>query len=134
MAETLKDKAEHAGHEIADAASKARHTIGEKLEEAKDWVKDKAHDVAHPSAVPLSESTGVAGSTANIREHMSVYATCGKFVGTVDHLQGNQIKLTKKDSPDGQHHLIPLSWVAKVHDHIHLTKDHKEVESQWQPA
>jgi len=26
------------------------------------------------------------------------------------------------------------SWVAKVHDHIHLNKDHKEVQAQWQPA
>jgi len=27
-----------------------------------------------------------------------------------------------------------ISWVAKVHDHIHLNKDHKEVQAQWQPA
>ena len=134
MAETFKEKADQAGHEIADAARKVGHAVGEKLEEAKDWVKDKAHDVAHPSAAPLSESTGSVGSTVNIRQHMGVYASCGTFVGTVDHVQGNEIKLTRKDSPDGQHHLIPMSWVAKVHDHIHLNKDHKQVQSQWQPA
>ena len=49
-------------------------------------------------------------------------------------VEGSQIKLTKNDSPDGMHHLIPMSWVAKVHDHVHLNKDHKQVQAQWQPA
>ena len=82
----------------------------------------------------LHESTGKVGSVADIREHMGVYASCGKMVGKVDHVEGDYLKLTKNDSPDGMHHLIPLSWVAKVHDHIHLNKDHEEVESQWQSA
>jgi hypothetical protein len=65
---------------------------------------------------------------------MDVYASCGTWVGKVDHVEGNSIKLTRKDSPDGQHHLIPMRWVAKVDDHVHLIKDHVEVQSQWQPA
>ncbi len=90
----------------------------------------------HPdkTGASLSESTGAVGSPSDIREHMEVYGSCGTKVGKVDHVQGDQIKLTKNDSPDGQHHLIPLAWVAKVHDHIHLNKDHKEVQSQWQSA
>ncbi|MDG3005093.1 DUF2171 domain-containing protein [Paludisphaera mucosa] len=93
------------------------------------------HD-EHPnkSGASLDESTGPTGSPADIREHMEVYASCGTKVGVVDHVEGDSIKLTKRDSADGQHHRIPLSWVAKVHDHIHLNVDHKEVESQWQPA
>ena len=56
----------------------------------------------------------------------------GQFA-EVDHIDGaGSIKLRRDKS--GKHHLIPLSWVAKVHDHIHLSKDHAEVESQWQPA
>jgi hypothetical protein len=91
---------------------------------------------AHPNktGASLSESTGSTGSLANIKEHMDVYASCGTKIGKVDHVQGDTIKLTKHDSPDGQHHTIPTDWVAKVHDHIHLNKDHKEVQSQWQPA
>jgi hypothetical protein len=90
----------------------------------------------HPnkSAASLAESTGPVGSTSDIREHMDVYASCGTKVGKVDHVEGDSIKLTKNDSPDGQHHRIPLSWVAKVHDHIHLDRDHKAVQSSWQPA
>lgn len=131
---SLKDKAEQAGHKIAQQANEIGHRVGEKMEKAKDWVKDTARQASHPSASPLSESTGPIGSPADIREHMEVYASCGTFVGTVDGVEGDRIKLTRKDSPDGQHHLIPVSWVAKVHDHVHLSKDHEEVQSQWQPA
>lgn len=90
--------------------------------------------MGHPPHVPLSESKGPVGSPGDIREHMEVYASCGNFVGKVDRVEGDRIKLTRRDSPDGQHHLIPLAWVAKVHDHIHLIKDHQEVQSHWQTA
>ena len=91
---------------------------------------------AHPNktGASLSESTGSTGSPADVREHQEVFASCGTKIGKVDHVEGDHIKLTKNDSPDGQHHTIPLSWVAKVHDHVHLNKDHAEVQSQWQSA
>ena len=90
----------------------------------------------HPNktGASLAESTGPVGSTADIKEHQDVYASCGTKIGKVDRVEGDTIKLTKNDSPDGLHHTIPLSWVAKVHDHIHLNKDHMEVQSQWQTA
>jgi hypothetical protein len=92
--------------------------------------------VEHPNktGASLAESTGPVGSTSDIKEHMEVYASCGTRIGKVDHVHDDSIKLTKNDSADGQHHLIPMDWVAKVHDHVHLNKDHKEVQSQWQPA
>lgn len=86
------------------------------------------------SAAPLAESKGPIGSPAEIRNHMDVFASCGTWVGKVDHVEGDSIKLTRNDSPDGQHHRIPISWVAKVHDHVHLNKDHEEVQSEWRPA
>jgi len=145
MAESFKDKVEDAGQKIAETASHVGHKVGEKVEEAADWAKEKSHQagnrigeaaqkVEHRTGVPLSESHGTVGSTADIREPQEVYASCGKLIGKVDHVEGSHIKLTKNDSPDGRHHLIPLSWVAKVHDHIHLNKDHLEVQSQWQDA
>ena len=90
----------------------------------------------HPdkSGASLAESTGPVGSPADIKEHMDVYASCGTKIGAVDHVEGDAVKLTKNGSPDGKHHRIPMSWVAKVHDHVHLNKDHKEVQSQWHPA
>jgi hypothetical protein len=90
--------------------------------------------MGHEPHVRLSESTGEAGSPADIKEHMEVYAACGNFVGKVDRVEGQRIKLTRSDSADGQHHVIPISWVAKVHDHVHLSKDHEEVQRDWTPA
>jgi hypothetical protein len=144
MAGNIKDKAQEAGQKIADTASSVGHKVGAKVEEAADWAKEKAHQVGdkleeashkiNKSAASLAESTGPVGSTADIREHQDVYASCGTKVGKVDHVEGSYIKLTKSDSPDGQHHLIPLAWVAKVHDHIHLDRDHHQVQREWRPA
>ncbi len=54
----------------------------------------------------------------DIREHMEVIGADGVHVGTVDHLDGNRIKLTKADSGEGSHaghhHYISLGLVAAV--------------------
>jgi hypothetical protein len=141
MAESFKDKVEEAGHKISEAATKVGHKVGEKVEEATDWAKEKAHQAGHrieeakdKVGARLEESKGATGSVADIREHMDVYASCGTKVGKVDHVLGDQIKLTRSDSPDGKHHLIPTSWVSKVHDHVHLNKDHVAVQSEWKDA
>ena len=56
--------------------------------------------------------------TTKIAEHMEVVDSDGVHVGTVDHLDGDRIKLTKKDSGEGSHkghhHFIDLSLVAEV--------------------
>ncbi|HEV7416318.1 DUF2171 domain-containing protein [Tianweitania sediminis] len=53
-----------------------------------------------------------------IKEHAEVIGADGVHVGTVDGVEGDRIKLTKKDSGqgrhEGHHHFIPLSLVAEV--------------------
>lgn len=49
-----------------------------------------------------------------IREHMEVVDAAGKHCGTVDHLEGDRIKLSRTDSPDGQHHYVSMSQVAGI--------------------
>jgi len=57
-----------------------------------------------------------------IREHMEVIGADGVHVGTVDAIEGDRIKLTKKDSDagfpqeshHGHHHYLPLGLVATV--------------------
>jgi hypothetical protein len=53
-----------------------------------------------------------------IRPHMEVIGADGVHVGTVDHLDGDRIKLTKSDSGqgshEGHHHYIPLGLVAEI--------------------
>ena len=39
----------------------------------------------------------------NIAEHMEVIGADGVHIGTVDKVEGNRIKLTKKDSGEGSH-------------------------------
>jgi len=62
-----------------------------------------------------------------IKEHAEVIGADGVHVGTVDHVDGNRIKLTKKDSGAeiegsqggahaGHHHYISLGLVAAVED------------------
>ncbi len=62
--------------------------------------------------------------TSQITEHMEVIGADGVHVGTVDHLDGNRIKLTKADSgPEvlegtgshsGHHHFISVGLVASI--------------------
>lgn len=58
--------------------------------------------------------------THGIEEHMKVVGADGVHLGTVDHVDGDRIKLTKADSPQGpdgegaRHHWIPLGLVAAV--------------------
>lgn len=72
-------------------------------------------------------------NTQEIKKHANVIASCGKHVGTVDHLEGtDQIKLTKNDASDGHHHLIPVSWVAEIKgDDVILNKNAEEVTQGW---
>jgi hypothetical protein len=53
---------------------------------------------------------------SDIQEHMSIVGSCGNPVGTVDHVQGDHIKLTRSSDPHGQghHHFLPLSHVKSV--------------------
>jgi len=122
MSNTVKDKAASAGQAIADAAKTVGHKIADGTEKAVDFVKEKT-------------GMGCAGSSnaglAGVKQHMSVIASCGKTVGTVDHVEGGAIKLTKKDSPDGQHHFIPAGWIERVDSHVHLNKNSKETEQGW---
>jgi hypothetical protein len=53
-----------------------------------------------------------------IKEHMEVIGADGAHIGTVDHVDGDRIKLTKADSGqgshEGHHHYISLGLVAEV--------------------
>lgn len=54
---------------------------------------------------------------ADIKEHMKVIGKDGAAVGTVDRVEGDRIKLTKKDSGaghQGHHHYIDRKLVGSV--------------------
>ena len=64
--------------------------------------------------------------TSAIKEHMEIIGADGVHVGTVDHVDGDRIKLTKADSGqgshEGHHHYISLGLVADVEgDQVRLS-------------
>ncbi len=68
--------------------------------------------------------------TSKIREHMTVVDSNGQALATVDHLDaGNTIKLTKDD--EGNHHWIPLAWVARVDTDVHLDRAGDLARQEW---
>jgi len=75
----------------------------------------KADSPALP--VPQRKEGSMAGLEA-IREHMEVIGADGVHVGTVDHVEGDRIKLTKPDSGMGRHrghhHYVSAGLVADV--------------------
>ena len=55
---------------------------------------------------------------SRIREHMEVIGADGAHLGTVDKVEGDRIKLTRKDSGthghEGHHHFVSLGLVASI--------------------
>ena len=64
---------------------------------------------------------------SEIREHMKVIGKDGTHIGTVDHMEGDRIKLTKSDNPpghQGHHHFIDRKLVGSVEgDVVKLSVD-----------
>jgi hypothetical protein len=75
-------------------------------------------------------------NTGAIREHMEVLGSDGVHVGTVDRMEGpNRIKLTKSDPvSEGTHHFVPVDWVERVDNHVHLKKKSSELLAYWKAA
>jgi len=58
---------------------------------------------------------------SDIKEHMKVIGKDGASVGTVDRVEGQRIKLTRKDSGsghEGHHHYVDLQLVGAVEGDI----------------
>jgi hypothetical protein len=73
---------------------------------------------------------------ARIREHMPVVGSDGGHVGTVDHLDGQRIKLTRTD-PDAQgvHHFIHVDSIEAVEEeHIRLNRTTAQAKDEWGTA
>lgn len=55
---------------------------------------------------------------SKIKEHAEIIGADGVHVGTVDRVEGDRIKLTKKDSGEGSHeghhHYLDISLVAEI--------------------
>ena len=67
-----------------------------------------------------------------IKEHLEVVGSDGGHVGRVDHVNGDQIELAKLDLAGGfKHHMIPVSWVDHVDEHVHLNVTEDDAKARW---
>ena len=126
----VKDKLKDAGKAVGEAAK----AVGEKVVEGAKTVGHKVAEGAGTAVDFVKDKTGIGEAKdrgiAAITEHMPVYASCGKQIGKVDRVEDGKIKLTAKDSKDGQHHFLPISMVDRVDTHVHLTKNSVECETE----
>lgn len=72
-------------------------------------------------------------NTQNIREHMKVVGADRQPVGTVDHVEGDRIKLAKNDpQSQGKHHYIPADWIERVDgNEVCLRQNATEARQKW---
>ena len=72
---------------------------------------------------------------AEIRDDMEVVGSDGAHVGTVDHLDGDRIKLKKADvSSGGQHHYLAQDMVQSVAGKVMLAVTAAEAKARWATA
>src|SRR3990167_765482 len=85
---------------------------------ARPWLWSRLAVCAYDGQAPLPGAsrrmTMAEHDHSAIKEDMPVVGADGVHVGTVDHLDGERIKLTKADSVDGKHHYLPAGLVAAV--------------------
>lgn len=74
--------------------------------------------------------------TSKIREHMKVVGSDRAHVGTIDHVEGDQIKLTRNDpQANGVHHLIPSNWIDRIEgDQVFLDRSAEQAHREWRNA
>jgi hypothetical protein len=85
------------------------------------------------SKKPKTKGVSEMVDSSQIKEHMEVVGSDGEHVGTVDRCEGADIiKLTKNDpAADGKHHYIPMAWVNRVDQQVHLAHPGSEARLHW---
>ena len=67
-----------------------------------------------------------------VTEHQEVIGSDGEHIGTVDHVCGDRILLTKSDAAaHGHHHSIPSSWIVSVEDKVTVNKTADQAKQHW---
>jgi len=69
---------------------------------------------------------------SKVQEHQEVVGSDGQHIGTVDHVRGDRIRLTKNDGDaQGHHHSIPCAWIQSVDDKVSLSKTADQAKQFW---
>jgi len=71
-------------------------------------------------------------SLRRVQEKQEVVGSDGAHIGTVDHVRGDRIILTKSDKDTGgRHHSIPCSWIAEVGDKVKVNRTAEQAQAAW---
>ena len=54
----------------------------------------------------------------------------GQFA-VVDHTEEGDVSIKLRRDQAGQHHYIPISWVTKVDDKVHVDRPGKQAMREW---
>ena len=78
------------------------------------------------SSIPMADPSAIT-------EHMEVVGSDGLHVGTVDHVDGQRVKLTKTDPEvGGEHHFLHLDCVEKVENgKVVLNRLAAQAQDEW---
>jgi hypothetical protein len=80
--------------------------------------RERGLSMTYRQRVNPDSVTEVTNMQDKIEPHMEVIGADGVHIGTVDRIEGNRIRLEKRDSGDGRHaghhHYIELGFVAGV--------------------
>lgn len=109
------------GEGVNSAANQSNdHTSGIGQEQQLDASQGELNESATAQAGQTGWTT--ANTAGQVRKGQSVVDARGEHVGTVDSVDGERIKLTRKDSPDGQHHYVSASQVESCEgDEVRLS-------------
>jgi hypothetical protein len=68
----------------------------------------------------------------DVREKMDVVGADNVRIGTVDRVEYGEIKLARKDSPDGKHHMISLDSVEAIDGNkVMLSQTSEQARQMW---
>lgn len=71
-------------------------------------------------------------SLSRVTEHQEVIGSDGAHIGTVDHVRGDRILLTRSDKDaGGRHHSIPSSWIVRVDEKVEVSKTAEQAKDHW---
>lgn len=69
-------------------------------------------------------------NSSQIKPDLPVECSDHGVFAHVDHMEGEDLIKLKKDK-SGQHHFIPLSWVSKVDDKVHIDRPGEQAMKEW---
>jgi hypothetical protein len=123
---------QHSRGEAAPGPLLATHDLagGGGKESAQFHTEPAGAHTAPPADATWSSERAVTNLKARIEPHMPIICSDQEQLGVVDHLdQGNSIKLTKDQA--GQHHWVPMTWVARVDQAVYLDRPSEQARQEW---